>query len=179
MTVRSTDFLEKYVAVGRTWLYGQTEEAKKQFGAAFDKYLSAEKTVTTTVADLKSADEDVLPGAIYILVATLSGSVLARNRNLLVRAAAPVAFGVAAFGYFLPQAYKNTGKLIWSFEEKAPAVAQAHIDTQKSVSELVSSVDTAVKDANSALESTVHQARKFVADTTGLQIPEDKSEKKN
>lgn len=177
VTIRSTDTLEKYVAAGRTWLAEHVASAETSLNAYFDKYLSAEKTVSTTVADLKSADEDILPGAIYILVAALSGSVVARNRNVLVRAAAPLVFGTAAFAYFLPEAYANTGKLVWKFEQRAPALAQAHIDTEKSVKDFAASVDTAVKDANSALESSVHTARKFVADTTGLQIPDEKNKK--
>lgn len=178
--MRSTDFLEKYVSIGRSWLHEQVEAGKKQANFAFEKYLKAEKNVTSTVADLKSDDEDILPGAIYVLVATLSGSVVARNRNILLRGVSPIVFGVLAFNYFLPQTYKNTGKLIWSFEQKAPALAQAHIDTTKQVEDIITNVDTAVKDANTALESSVHKARKFVAETTGLQIPgDDESEKKN
>lgn len=108
------------------------------------------------------------------MVATLSGSIVARNRSIVLRALSPLLFGVAAFGYFLPQTYSNTGKLIWHFEQRVPAIAKAHIDTRKSIDDLVSSIDSAATDANVALESTVSKTRKFVADTTGIQIPGDK-----
>lgn len=96
----------------------------------------------------------------------------------MLRGVSPLVFGVAAFKYFLPQTFENTGKLIWTFEQKAPVIADAHIKTKKQVEGLVNNVDSAVKEANGALESTVHKARQFVADTTGLQIPTDKPEKK-
>lgn len=167
--------MEKYSSIGRKWLYEQVEAGKAQFNKAFEKYLKVEQNVTSTVADLKSDDEDVLPGAIYILVSTLSGSIIARNRNILLRGLSPVVFGVAAFGYFLPQTYKNTGKLIWTFEEKVPAIAKAHIDTKNTIDGIITTVDNTATEANNTLESTVSKARKFVADTTGLQVGESKN----
>lgn len=170
MTVRSTDFLEKYVQLGRKWLHSNVEASKDELNKGLNQYIKAERNVTSTVAHLKDDEEDLLPGAIYILVAALSGSIVARNRNVLLRAVSPVVFGVAAFSYFLPKTYNNTGKLVWHFEEQVPAIAKAHLDTKHAVEGIVNSVDDAANEANSALEASVGKARKFVADTTGLQI---------
>lgn len=177
VTVRTSDTLEQCINTGRTWLYGKAEKGQKKADDAFEGYLNAERNVTSTLAAIKSDEEDLLPGAIYVLVSTLSGSVLARNRNFVLRGIVPVAFGAAAFKYFLPQTFGNTGKLIWRFEQKAPALADAHVKTQNQVDGLVNNVSTAITDSKQALESGVHSARKFVADSTGLQIPSDTPKK--
>lgn len=169
VTVRTSDFLEQYIGEGRSWLYGKTVKGREQVDGALQKYLNVERSVTSTIGEIKSDTEDILPGGIYVLVSTLSGSILVRNRNFLVRGLAPVVFGVAAFRYFLPQTYDNTGKLIWGFEQKAPAVAEAHINAQKQVDGLVQDVNTAVHDSKSSLESSVRSARKFVIDATGIE----------
>lgn len=177
VTVRSNENLEQYIGKGRAWLEDKAEVGQKKADNVFERYLSAERNVTSTIAAIKSDEEDLLPGAIYVLVATLSGSVLARNRNFLVRGITPLICGAAAFKYFLPDAFGNTGKLIWRFEQKAPALADAHLKTQKQVENLVTDANKAVADSKSALENGVHATRKFVADTTGLQIPSDKPKK--
>ena len=177
VTVRTSDVLEKTISKGRTWLYGKAEQGQQKADNAFEKYLNVEKNVTSTIAEIKSDEEDLLPGSIYVLVSTLSGSILARNRNVLVRGIAPILFGTVAFRYFLPQTYENTGKLIWRFEQKAPALAEAHTKTQQQVDGLVNDVNSAVNSGKQALESGVHSARQFVADSTGLQIPSDKPKK--
>lgn len=177
VTVRTSDALEQTISKGRTWLHGKAEAGQKAADNAFEKYLNAERNVTSTIAEIKSDDEDLLPGAIYVLVSTLSGSILTRNRNFLFRGIAPIAFGAAAFAYFLPQTYENTGKLIWRFEQKAPALVEVHTQTLKHVDCLKNDVAWAVNGGKEALETGVHNARQFVADSTGLQIPSDKPKK--
>lgn len=176
VTIRSSDSLEKYFGKGRSWLYGKTELGKQKVDKAFEKYINAEKSVTSLFSEIKSEKEDILPGGIYVLVSTLSGSILARNRSFLVRGFMPVVFGAAAFRYFLPQTCNNTGKLIWRFEQKAPAIAEAHVKTQQHVDGLVNGVSSAVSYGKKSLESSVSSIRKFVVDTTGFR---GSSEKKN
>lgn len=179
VTVRTADNLEKIINKGRNWVAGKAEQGQQKADNVFEKYLNAEKSVTSTIAEIKSDEEDILPGGIYVLVSTLTGSILARNRNIALRGIAPVVFGVAAFRYFLPQTYENTGKLIWKFEQKAPSLADTHVKTKQQVDGLVKDVTDAVDSGNQALENAVHSARKFVADSTGLQIPTDQQSKKN
>lgn len=177
VTVRTADNLEKYIKEGRAWVAEKTEQGQAQADSVFEKYLKAEKSVTSTVAEIKSDDEDILPGGIYVLISALSGSILARNKNLLFRGITPLVFGLGAFKYFLPQTFENTGNLVWKFEQKAPAIAEAHIQTKKSVEDLSKGVSDAVNEGNQKLEGAVSSARKFVAEATGLQIPEDKTKK--
>lgn len=177
VTVRTNETLEKTIQTGRTWLNENVEKGQEKVDSVFESYLAAEKSATSTIAAIKEDDEDLMPGAVYVLISALSGSIAVRNRNILLRGVAPVVFGAAAFKYFLPQAYENTGKLIWRFEQKAPALANAHTQAQDQVNGLVNNVSTAISDSKHAVESGVQTARKFVADTTGLQISSEKPKK--
>ncbi|KAG0265769.1 hypothetical protein BG011_004123 [Mortierella polycephala] len=51
---------------------------------------------------LVANEEELLPGLLYVALAGLSGSLVARQRNILVRMFSPLAFATAAGAYFLP-----------------------------------------------------------------------------
>lgn len=78
-----------------------------------------------------------MPGLVYVLVAAMAGSIVARRRNILLRAATPVAFGIATGWSVLPFTMRNVGDLAWRYEEKVPAVANAHVRTREAVEKSV------------------------------------------
>lgn len=178
VTIKSPKALESNIKVAREWFADKVQQGNQYIDEAFNKYLAVENSVTKTVAELKSPQEDILPAGIYITVAALSGSILTRNRNILFRSALPLAFGVAAFSYFLPQTAHNTGALVWKYEQKVPEVAKAHVDAKESVDSFAKNVRQALDDGKTSLESGVHSTRKFIADSTGLQLPEVDEKKK-
>ena len=71
--------------------------------AALERAFGLERAFTTTVASLappRESGERLLPGLCYVLVASMAGSIVARNRRLwVVRAAAPLALGLAAASF--------------------------------------------------------------------------------
>lgn len=68
-----------------------------------------------------------MPGALYVLVATMAGSIVSRNRNILLRASVPFAVGLGAAWVVLPVTTRNVADLVWTFEEKAPVIANNHL----------------------------------------------------
>ena len=68
-----------------------------------------------------------MPGALYVLVSAMAGSIVVRNRNILLRATAPVALGLTAGWVLIPHTMRNVGDLVWQFEEKAPVIALNHL----------------------------------------------------
>ncbi|KAK9263978.1 apolipo protein O-domain-containing protein [Lipomyces tetrasporus] len=171
--------LESYVKSAREYLSRTANFVSVHLDVAMEKYLSAESTVTTTVSELKSEHEPLLPGAIYVLVATLTGSIVARKRNVVVRGLlVPGAFGIAAFAYFLPTTYGNVGNLIWKFEVMVPAVADAHMKTTNAITGFVESVNKFRKDSRAAIDDAVRKSRRAVKETTGLLVAEENEKKK-
>lgn len=76
-----------------------------------------------------------MPGAIYVLVAAMGGSVISRNRNILLRASAPVAAGIGAAWYVLPHTTRNVADLLWTYEEKAPVISINHMRIRGAIEE--------------------------------------------
>lgn len=177
--VRSFEGLEKSMGAARKWVIKQIDAGKEGLDNSVQRYLKAERNVTGTVAELKSDKEDFLPGAIYVMVASLSGSILARNRNVLVRGITPIAVGVGAFAYFLPNTFQNTRNLVWKYEQRAPTLADYHIQAENGVNSMVKGVSSAVEDGKQGLENGIHKTRQFIADSTGLQLPDESSSKRN
>lgn len=67
----------------------------------------------------------------------MAGSILSRNRNILVRFATPLATGVTAAHYVIPVTTRNVGDLVWRYEERFPVVADNHLRVRESVSRFV------------------------------------------
>lgn len=100
--------------------------------------LNQERTFTETIASLAPAPEtheQVMPGALYILVAAMTGSIISRNRNILLRATMPFAVGLGVAWIVLPVTMRNVGDLVWTYEEKVPVISINHMRIRGAVEE--------------------------------------------
>jgi organizing structure protein 2 len=79
------------------------------------------------VKALVAPDEPLTPALLYVGVASLSGSILARNRSVFTRVLLPPTFFLLSCKYFLPKTTHNVGAYAGSLEEEHfPALAQKH-----------------------------------------------------
>lgn len=125
-----TDRLADEIKRARLALHGYAVAAEDGVNNAMTRFMSAENTFTSTIASLappKESNEKILPGGIYVLVAAMAGSIISRNRNVLIRAVTPVITGVVTANYVIPRTSENVGNLVWSFEKKYPVVADNHL----------------------------------------------------
>ncbi|KAF9183695.1 hypothetical protein BGZ51_003844 [Haplosporangium sp. Z 767] len=67
-----------------------------------DKVVDLEKEAETSIKSVLVREEEVMPAALYVVVAGFAGSIAASRRNILLRFLTPVAFSAMAFGYFFP-----------------------------------------------------------------------------
>jgi organizing structure protein 2 len=111
-----------------------------------------------------------MPGAIYVLVASMAGSIISRNRNILLRAATPLALGIGAGWVVLPITMRNVSDLAWKYEQRVPAIAETHLKIREGLKQGVSFakvhgevgarlVDEKVTDAREAVEGWVKQGK--------------------
>ena len=83
--------------------------------------------VTGRVKSLIPPDENLTPGALYVGVAALTGSVLARQRGLFLRFLLPPTLFVLSMNHFLPKTTQNISDYVMSLErEYAPGFAHTH-----------------------------------------------------
>jgi len=79
------------------------------------------------VKALVAPDEPLTPALLYVGVASLSGSILARNRSVFTRVFLPPTFFLLSLNYFLPKTSHNVSAYAGSLEEEhLPTLAQKH-----------------------------------------------------
>ena len=121
-----TDRLAVQIGRARMALYEQAVRGEKAVDNALTETLRLEHSFTSTIRSLappRESGEKVLPGALYVLVSSMAGSIITRNRNILLRTSVPVAVGITAANFVLPITTKNVGDLIWTYEERYPVLA--------------------------------------------------------
>lgn len=120
----------------RLFLYKYALASETKLNEVMDSAFHLEQSFTNTIASLApsaESGEKLMPGAIYVLVAAMAGSILSRNRNIILRASFPLALGVGAGWVVLPVTMRNISDLAWQFEQKAPVVAQTHLQVREGI----------------------------------------------
>lgn len=103
-----------------------------------------------------------MPGSLYVLVAAMTGSIVSRNRNILLRATVPAAVGLGAAWVVLPLTMRNVGDLVWKFEEKVPVISLNHLRIKGAVEEAVKESKSAYTRARGAIDQGVTESREAI-----------------
>lgn len=124
-----TDRLTAQVKRARLFLYDQSLSAENHINGALSWAFTKENNFTNTIASLAPdprTGEQLLPGAIYVLVATMAGSIISRNRGLFLRTTVPIAVGITAGWMLIPVTMQNIADLSWKYEKKVPFISETH-----------------------------------------------------
>ncbi|KAL2175923.1 apolipo protein O-domain-containing protein [Thermothelomyces heterothallicus CBS 202.75] len=168
-----TDRLAAQIRRARLFLYARACVAEDAVNGAMARAFALERSFTSTIASLappRESGEKLMPGLIYVLVAGMAGSIVARNRNILLRGATPLAFGLGAAWTVIPVTMGNVSGLIWEYEKRVPAVADAHIRVREGIENGVymarlhaelaqNKVHEGVRGAREALEEWVRKGK--------------------
>ncbi|KAJ9142214.1 MICOS complex subunit [Pleurostoma richardsiae] len=160
-----TDRLAAQIRVARLYLYRQASAAEDAVNAAMDRAFHLERSFTDTLASLappRESGERLMPGLIYVLVAAMAGSIVTRRSNILLRATVPAAFGMGAGWAVIPVTMRNTADLAWTYEQRFPAVAEAHVRTRESVEKAWSFARVHADVGARMLDEKVGEAREAV-----------------
>lgn len=118
-------------------------------------------------------DESLNPGLIYVLIAGLTGSVLARPRSLPIRFLAPPLFVVASAPYFLPKTSANVRAYLSDTEDRlVPEFAASHDRINAAVSMHWEMLKDRLGRAGEEAQSLSRRAVRGVEDATGLKVAE-------
>lgn len=130
-----------------------------------DKCLDLENSFTNTIASLApraESGEKVMPGAIYVLVASMTGSIITRNSNILLRSSVPLAAGVAAGWVVLPTTMRNVSDLLWKYEQKFPVVADTHLRARSGIERAIYMAKLHSQQATRIVDEKVGEGREAV-----------------
>ncbi|KAI0446813.1 apolipo protein O-domain-containing protein [Xylaria telfairii] len=131
-----TDRLAAQIGKARLFLYKQAVSAEDGVNTAVDKAFHLEQSFTSTIASLappRESGEQLMPGLVYVLVASMTGSIMSRNRNIFLRASLPLALGIGAGWLVIPVTMGNVADLLWTYEKRFPAIADTHIRTREGI----------------------------------------------
>lgn len=178
VTVRSTTGVEGFFRSVREAVYGSYTSTQEYLNEGKARIYEAERLVTGTVSALHDKREDLLPNAIYVVVAGLSGNILARRRGIVARTVAPIVLGLASFRYFLPQTFANTMGSAWAVEQRvAPELASGQVAALESAGNFVGRVEQLAQSGRNSVNSGIETARRKVTEWTGLNLDEEVSKK--
>lgn len=178
ISVRTTSGLESFFKTIRETAYGWYQSSEGVIDDQLNSYYSTERNVTNTVSSWHDKSEELLPNSIYILIATLTGNIAARQRGPLAKLTFPVIFGLASFKYFLPNTFSNTTGWLWQLEKaKLPEIAEQQELVLAKADATISKIEKSAESSNKYVQSKVQSLRKSVADITGLNIDEEVSKK--
>jgi organizing structure protein 2 len=122
--------LTAQVRQARLFLYSHSLAAENCFNDWLSRALHIENAFTNTIASLAPSPESgerLMPDGVYVIVSAMAGSIVARNRGIVLRTLSPLAFGTVAAWTLLPVTMRNVSDLVWEYEKKLPALADNHL----------------------------------------------------
>lgn len=125
------------------------------------------------IKSIISANESLTPGLLYVGIATLTGSILARNRMLATRFLLPPIFLLASANHFLPETTGNLSSYFGSLEETYfPSLSEKH-DVAKAHTQMTwEKVKDATASSRDQLNRGAMTAVGKVQEVTGLKLRE-------
>ncbi|KAK6455562.1 apolipo protein O-domain-containing protein [Scheffersomyces xylosifermentans] len=176
MGVRTTPFLEQYSNKLRLFLHDKLSIYGAELGTQKSAFVNEVNTISNEVVSV--IHEPVLPNLIYILTASLTGSILVSRRTLPLRFVTPVLFDGVALNYYMPKTFDTLSQRYDTFEKET--FPEFHQKKQELVSEnyqnVKKEVNTGISEAKIALEKVVHDARVYLKDVFEEEEEEEEEE---
>jgi MICOS complex subunit MIC26 len=149
------------------FIHAHVAAAEAKINSMMDSFLDLENSFTSTIASLApppESGEKLVPGSLYMLVAAMTGSIITRNRNILLRGSVPLAVGIGAGWVVLPNTMRNISDLLWKYEEKFPVVVDTHLRTRKSIQRAWDMTRIHSQQAAVFVDEKIGQGREVVED---------------
>lgn len=160
-----TDLLTGQVRRARLFLYAHSLAAETSFNNFLSRVLRVENAFTNTIASLAPSAESgerLLPGGVYVVVSAMAGSIVSRNRCIILRSATPLAFGTVAAWTLLPVTTRNIADLAWEYEKKVPVVADNHLKASNYIQHLYTTGVAHSQMGRAMLEDKIGEGREYL-----------------
>ncbi|QPG76720.1 hypothetical protein FOA43_004114 [Brettanomyces nanus] len=153
--------LETYSRETRTWI----SDKASSWTDIFNSY-KARAAFQLAKADSQYHQiilEPLLPQSLYVITATLTGSILARRRSLSMRFISPILFGIVSFGLFMPKSSTNCSQLFINLEaERFPDLKKMQDEASTQVHHSFNSFTNEIKSLQPKLTEVVKNSREAV-----------------
>jgi organizing structure protein 2 len=133
----------------------------------------AEPYLPGRVKSLAVPEEPLTPGILYVGVATLTGSIISRNRLLSTRLFLPPLFFLLTLNHFLPKTSHNLSLYASELEERyAPRVKEKHDIANAHTRMTWEMAKDATRDGRESVGRAMEGLVGRVQDATGLKLRE-------
>ena len=185
--------LEKYIGCARREVTGVYTDAHARVQGVVSQWIGIEHAVESTflyslknaqpevepsclpgrVKSLAVPEEPLTPGVLYVGVATLTGSIISRNRFLPTRLFLPPLFFLLTLNHFLPKTSHNLSLYASELEERyAPRFKEKHDIANAHTRMTWERAKDATRDGRERLGGAVEGLIGRVQDATGLKLRE-------
>jgi len=169
--VKRYNVLERGIGVARertTSIYTNTQS---QVQSVVDKWIDVEQAIEKQILEIIPGDEPLTPGMLYVGVATLTGSVIGRNRNLPIRLILPPTFLTLSLAYFLPKTAHNLSAWTMDAEHKyTPSLAAKHSKFDKALAVSWNGTSKTYADVKVNMSGYLRWTLQKLEHNTGLKI---------
>uniref|UniRef100_A0A8H7XL84 MICOS complex subunit n=1 Tax=Psilocybe cubensis TaxID=181762 RepID=A0A8H7XL84_PSICU len=171
--VESPSALEREIGVVRRHAMRAYDDAHAHVQGWVSKWIGVEHAVENRVKSIISPEESMTPNLLYVGVATLTGSILGRNRLLPTRLLLPPLFLMASADYLLPKTTSNLRAYLGGLEDAYfPAVAEKHEIAKAHAGMTWERVKGATEGAREGVREGARGAVDWVQEATGLKLRE-------
>lgn len=192
LLVETPSELEKQIGVLRRTLTQQYQEGYTQVQGLVSRWIHVEHAVESTsicliqqvlfadvvfdtdrVKSFADPTEPLTPSILYVGIATLSGSIIARNRFIGTRLLLPPALLLLSANHFLPKTTANVTSYLSSLEDTyAPNFADKHRTANAHTAMTWEMAKERTKDARVSLGRGAESLVGKVQEVTGLRVSE-------
>ncbi|THH14034.1 hypothetical protein EW146_g6249 [Bondarzewia mesenterica] len=171
IVVSSPSELERQIGAARRAATSTINDAHAHVQAVVSRWIGVEQAVEHRVKSIIAPDEPLTPGLLYVGVASLTGSIVARNRLLFWRLLLPPTLFFASLDYFLPKTSRNFSNYLGSLEDQYfPTFSEKHEIAKAHSAMTWERVKEATKDGRVKFEESVGSIVDRVQETTGLKL---------
>lgn len=143
------------------------------FATCFNEMGGRHISSSDRVKSIISPQESLTPGLLYVGVATLTGSILARNRLLATRLVLPPVFLAVSAKHFLPKTTRNLTDYVGSIEDTYfPSFSEKHEIAKAHTAMTWERIKEATKNTRAHLNHGAVVVVEKVQEATGLKLRE-------
>jgi len=163
--------LEHQIGQARRKITETIRQVRDEGQGIVNKWIGVEQAVEKRVKSIVSPKEQITAGLLYTGIATLTGSIMARNRSYLARLTLPGALFFVSLNHFLPETTGNLSSYVGSVEERYfPKVAEKHAIANAHARMTWERVKESTRDGREWVGRNVDWSVKKVQEVTGLKV---------
>ncbi|KAI8376122.1 apolipo protein O-domain-containing protein [Radiomyces spectabilis] len=154
--------LEEHFAVAQKYADETVAEGKSHLNNIQQRWNQFENDVDAVVDQTIAKDEELWPNVLFVGVAGLAGTIIARRRNFVLRFLTSAALAAGTSYYLFPKTTHNVCFQLEKLESKYPPLQSAHKSVKDTVCDLRQQVDATVAQLKGTVQQNTDKLREQI-----------------